>query len=135
MDIFRFLEKMNEGDFRFIDNMSDEEVKSIAPFVLLMWANGAKSNKEYHVVLTDNLCNTKVFQLHNHPRLLLKLFFAANGGIDNTRYSFVKTVSKEESATIKIVAEYYKIGYDSAKDYMRLLTKEDIDRIKEEASQ
>ena len=35
-DLFRFLKEMNQGNFRYVDGMSEKETKAISPFVLLM---------------------------------------------------------------------------------------------------
>lgn len=125
-DIFAFFQAMNEGDFRYVDNMSDDEVKGISPYVLTMWVNGASTNNPEHVLLTNHVCNGRVFSLSNHPRLLLKLFVAANSGLGNDRYKFKKASSKKESKTIKWIAQHYQCGYHEALQYETLLDKKDL---------
>lgn len=131
VDLFGFLKNVNKCDFSSVDKFSDEEIKSLSTFVLMMWAHGAQSNTMVHNILTDRLVNPFVFSLSKHPRLLLKLFIEANGGIGNTRYKFVKSVSSEKSSEIKMVANHYRVGYETAKQYHALLSKEDITELKE----
>jgi len=128
-DLFKFFDKANSGDFSYVDRMTDEEVKKISPFVLLMWY--AKSNPHFHAILMDTNMNEYVFSLPNHPRLLLKLFIESNSIGDGTKYEFVKSVSKNESETIKAIANRYQVGYDAAKQYHELLDEESIKEIKE----
>jgi len=130
-DLFKFLDKMNAEQYDYIDRLSEEDVKKLNTFMLLGWINGAQQNRAAHVLLTDEFVNDKVFSLHKHPRLLLKLLIAANGNIDKTRYQFEKFVSSEKEKEIKQIAKYYKIGYSTAKQYARVLPKEDIETIKE----
>ncbi len=130
-DLFAFFDAMNRGRFSDIDKMTDEEVKSLSGFVLLMWCHGAKSATENHVIMTDWYCNDMVFSLSRHPRLLLKLFVAANCDMGSTRYGFIKSVTREESSVIKMVAKHYECGYNEAKDYVRILRKEDLNELKE----
>lgn len=130
-DLFKFFDKLNEGDLSYVDQMTDDEVKAISPFVLTMWMSGATSNNIEHVILTDTYCNDKIFQLSKHPRLLLKLFMSANEGIGRDRYKFEKSVTKEESAVTKLIARHYQCGYNEAKQYKRLLSEKDLKELKE----
>lgn len=128
-DLFAFFDAMNIGDFQFVTNMTDEEVKKISPFVLLMWQ--ATSDTETHVVMTNNFCNEHVFGLAKHPRLLLKMFIASNQGLGDSRYKFKKSVSSEQSASIKLITKYYNITYNHARDYLPMLGKDDIKELKD----
>lgn len=130
-DIFAFLNAMNSGDFRYVEEMSDEEVKSLSPFVLSMWANGAKSNTGIHVWTTDAYCNDKIFSLTRHPRLLLKLFVAANSEIDNTRYAFQKSVQTSNKKKVEVLCKVYDIGVTEAQIMLELLTEEELKEAEE----
>lgn len=129
-DLFGFLRKMNEGDFRYVDRMGEEETKKLSPFVLLMWCNGAERSAPEHTVLTNTYVNEYVFPLGRHPKLLHKLFVAANGGVSNTRYKFKKSVTKEEVETIRAISYYYQCSYREAKDYASILKEKDIEEMK-----
>lgn len=131
-DIFKFFGKMNRGEYSFVDTMSDDDIKSMAPYVVLCWCHGAQTNTAEHVILTDTYCNNAVFRLYKHPRLLLKLFVHANSGLgDNTRYKFVKSVTKEETNLLKLIARHYDCGLREAKDIKRLLSEKDVEIIKD----
>lgn len=128
-DLFLFLRKANEGDFQYVDRMTDEEVKAIQPYVLLGWGMGAEENNEIHTIMTDLLMNDKVFGFYRHPRLLLKLFIAANCGIDHTRYSYEKSSTSKDTKEIKEIAAYYDCGLREARDYAKILDADDKKQI------
>lgn len=130
-DLFKFFDKMNAEQYDYVDHLPDDDVKKLNAYMLLQWINGAKSNSAAHVLLTDEFVNDRVFSLYGHPRLLLKLLIAANGGIGNTKYGFMKSVTKEKEKEIKQIAKYYKVGYSTAKQYAAILPEEDIEAIKE----
>lgn len=131
-DLFGFLKKMNQEDYGYIDRMSDEEARDLAPFVLLMWANGAQGpNAHIHILLTDMYCNPYVFSLGRHPKLLLKLFVAANGGIDNCRYQFVKSGPTKESKDLYAICQFYDCGMTDARQIKRILSDEELKDIVE----
>lgn len=125
-NLFQFFDAMNNENYDYIDKMTDDDVKKISPFVLLMWANGAVDNNHIHTILTDMYVNPYVFSLSKHPRLLLKLMVSANGGIDSTRYKFKKSVTKEQSNLIKTIANHYRCGYNEAREIKELLSENDI---------
>lgn len=124
-DLFKFFDKANKGEFSYVDTMSEEEMKAISPFVLLGWGLGAQSNNEIHTIMTDAYMNDKVFSLGRHPRLLLKLFIAANSEIDNTRYKYVKAGGSKSTKDVEAIARYYNCGLHEARDYARILDEEE----------
>lgn len=130
-DIFKLFEAINRGDYDYIDALTDEEVKAFSPVVLLMWMHGATSNPETHVTYTNEYVNPFVFSLQKHPRLLLKLFVAANSGMGNTRYKFVKSTTKNDSLIYRHIAKHYECGYDQAKEIKELLSDDDIKELTE----
>lgn len=133
MPLFNFLTEMNKGNFSYVDDLSDEDVKKLSPYVLSMWVGGATdASRPYRTIATANVCTPYVFSLSKHPRLLLKLYVAANGGIsDGTRYKFHKSVSKNTEKTIMLFARYYECGWDDAEVFMSMATDERIKQIHE----
>ena len=129
--LFDFLKAANRGDFGFLDRLSDEDLKEIQPFVVLGWLHGAKDNRDAHTILTDVYVNETLFTLHRHPRLVLQTMIAANSGIDNTRYEYVKSTSKKETSRVIAVANYYSVTTSEAKDYINILDKKEVDKIVE----
>lgn len=125
-DLFKFFGKANNGDMRYVDKMTDEEVKGIAPFVLLGWGMGAETNEGIHAIMTNEYMNDKVFSLGKNPRLLLKLFVAANCDIDNTKYRYIKSKTANKTKEAEAIARYYQCGLREAKDYAKILGEDDI---------
>ena len=129
-DMQSFLKHMNNEDFVYVDEMSVEEVKKISPYVLLMWCQGAKKNRNIHTILTNTYCNPYVFSMAKHPRFLLKLFVAANGGIDDTHYSFVKPAfGSTKTSEVSKIAKYYQVSYRVAKEYIDTMDIDEKERI------
>lgn len=128
-DIFQFFSKMNAGDISFVDEMTEEEVKKLSPYVLLMWTATDKSARPFHVLSTAHVVSDKVFSLQKHPRLLLKLFIAVNGGISNTRYAFSKQARVKNDPSVKNIALFYGVTETDAAEYKSILSASEIDKI------
>lgn len=128
-DLFTFFKKANAGDFGYVDSMTDDEVKAISPYVLLGWSMGASTNNAIHVIMTDSVMNDKVFGMSKHPRLMLKAFIAANCGIDNARYKYVKSGGSKANKETQTIAKYYQCSLREARDYARILTDDDKKQI------
>jgi len=129
-DLFKFFDHMNRGDYDYVDSLTEDEVKGLSAFVVLMWVNGAEgSNAPYHVLLTDMYCNPYVFSLSRHPRLLLKLLVAANSGMGNTRYAFKKNGIKNHTKELYAISRLYQCGMHEAKQYHEILNADEIEEI------
>ena len=48
--------------------------------------------------------------------------FAVNSGMGSPRYQFKKSVTKQETKSIKAIANFYDCTYDDAKGYLDILT-------------
>lgn len=131
VDIFAFLGAMNDGNYDYVDDMSDVEIKSLSPYVLTMWVNGVTRNAPEHILMTENLVNNKVFSLSNHPRLLYKLLIAANIDQDNPRYKFKKCGGKKSEKILTYICQHYGCGMGEARQYVNLLDEESVKELEE----
>lgn len=131
VDIFQLFGKMNHGDYKWVMALTEEELKSVSVYVLLMWIHGVDRNESAHLILTTQYVNHYVFHFQKHTRLLLLLLFAVNSGMGSPRYQFKKSVSRRESKAINAIASFYECTYDDAKGYSDILSKEEIDEMVE----
>ena len=126
--LFTFLKKANDGDLDYVDTLTDEEMKTISPFILNGWVIGASSDNAARTILTDQFLNSKTFSLYKHPRLLLKLFVSANAGFGNCRFAYKKPRSKSGVKKSEVDAIMWAAGCTNkeAVAYMRILSPEAI---------
>lgn len=129
-DLFLFLDKMCDGDHKYISELTDDNVKNLNPFTLSMWVNGVQKERETRVVLTDLCCNPYIFSLYKHPRLLLHLLSVANEG-NRSKFKFKKTGVSSKSKILGYICKYYACGLTEAKDTLETLSEEDIEELKE----
>lgn len=125
MNIQHVLSRVNAGDYEFFQNMTDDEVKELSPYVLTLWLRGARTNRREHTIMTEIFVNRKLFQLQKHPRLLYMLACHANSGMGDSRYSFEKDV-KLKSKPIKLIMRELECSHDAALMYEGLFTDDDI---------
>lgn len=129
VDIFDFFKHMNNEDYDYVDQLSDEEVKGLSAYVLMMWVLGASKNKEARIILTNEQVNQYVFSLANHPRLLLKLLVSSNG-LGPSHYKFTKVDGSSGTSDVQVVSKHYNVTEKDAKDYLKILPKKDVDELK-----
>lgn len=128
LDIFKLLKHIDNGDYDFVDTLSDDELKAFTPYVVQTWLYGSYDNKELRTVLLNELCNSLTFSLQKHPKLLYKLFCNASG-FGETNHYFPKAISKtKKPLTVKLLKSHYVIGDNEANDMLSLY---DSDGIKE----
>ena len=127
VDIRKLLNDMAGGKMSAIDKLSEEELKSVSPYVLQMWIKGADSNVNYRMVYTNAFANHYMFALGHHPKLLYKLLCYANDLNESTRFYFQKrTKAKSTNFTVGTLMKFYEMDERHAIDIMPILTSHEV---------
>lgn len=124
IDIFEVLAKIGDGDRKYFDDLTSTQKKSLAPIVLLRWLTGVRSTQQ--IKYLNTFVNPLVFKLHQHQDLLLKLMMASTTE-KNQRCKWIKKRSNEKvSMSLDVVQRYYKCNEREAKDYLPLISADDL---------
>lgn len=128
VDLFEALNKINIGDIDWFDNLTEEEVKSLSPYIMLLWIKGAQKNNLAHIIMTNEYSNPFIFNLDkNHRKLLYKLLCYSNNFNDKTRYNFRKSDKKQ--ININAISWYYQENREKSKEIFHLLSEKDMSEI------
>lgn len=118
---------MSGGKMSAIDKLTEEELKSVSPYVLQMWVKGATSNLDYRMLYTNEFVNPYIFTLSDHPKLLYKLLCYANDLNEDVRFYFQsRKKTKSTNLTLKTLMAYYKMDERHATDIIPVLSPDDI---------
>lgn len=126
IDIFKILEKLNQKDRKFFEELPEEDLKSLHPLVLMRWMSGTQDARQ--VFFLNELVNGMVFPLTKHKQLLLKLLMISGPG-KFRRYSWTKAKGKKTSNTPKTLAmvkQAYGYSTNHALDALKILSNEQI---------
>lgn len=130
LDIKRELAAVDQRNYDFYDNLSDQEKKEFSPYVLMRYTSnvdGDRDLQEWFLERTNELVNKDHWTLSkNHKALLWKLF--AGVGIGSKLYHpYLKASSKEKAVKIeKLLAELYPaMKLAEIKMMAKMMTKED----------
>lgn len=130
LDIKRELAAVDQRNYDFYDNLSDQEKKEFSPYVLMRYTSNVEGDRdlqEWFLERTNELVNKDHWTLSkNHKALLWKLF--AGVGIGGKLYHpYLKASSKEKAVKIeKLLAELYPaMKLAEIKMMARMMTKED----------
>lgn len=128
LDIIEVLNKIDDFSLDYFKQLTEEEKKSLPPYVLLQWLSNCKSEEQ--VLRINSLLNYYVFDLGRHPDLLYKLALLSSDGKPK-KYKWIKKGSrgKKYSTTIKILRKYYKCSSAAALEYIPLLSYEDVEEL------
>lgn len=111
LDIKRELNAVDTRNYKFYENLTDEEKKAFSPFILMRYTSnvqGGQELQEWFVETTNEYVNKNHWDLSkNHKELLWKLFAAT--GIGQTMYHQYMAAGKKEKANKieKLLAEIY----------------------------
>ena len=124
-NIFDVIGKLRKQDIDFFLELSDEQLKSIAPYVLMLWLSD--SNNKFQIDFLNDFVNKYVYSI-NDKRLLLLLLIASI--VDTkTRYRWTRKKAHTQNKLINLVVESYNVNKDTAKQYLTILTEEQIEQL------
>lgn len=133
VDIYKLLNGIANNKLDTLDKLSEEELKSVSPYVLQMWIKGADNNLNNRLVLTNEFANQYMFGLSDHPKLLYRLLCYANDFGQDTRFYFQKKKKRNSNNfKLKTIMKYFNYDENHASDIIPLLSIEDILTIGEE---
>jgi len=72
LNIFRVLNKIDRKDYDFYDTLTEEQQKSIPPFVIMKWGANVYDDPDiqaYYIRSANANCNENFFDLHRHKKL------------------------------------------------------------------
>ena len=86
LDIKRVLKAVDNKNYNFYSNLTDEERKELSPFVLMRFVSNVQGQdqdiEEWFVEMTNDFVNKNHWQLSkNHKELLWKLLAATGAGM------------------------------------------------------
>ena len=131
-NIFKVLEHITNGDYEWIETLSDGELKEVQPYVLQMWLKGANNNLDARLQMMNVTSNPYLFSLGNHKKLLYKLLCVANGFGISTRCTFKKSAKKTEpNRCLRLLSDTYDFGIMEARAALDVLSEEQLIEIAE----
>jgi hypothetical protein len=128
LDLFGLLSRLDRKDYHLWKSYNETERKEISPLIIMRWLSGTSDKRQ--IMFLNEIVNRVVFELGEHKELLLKLLAIANSG-QPRRYFWMsqKSSASEKRGAKRAVAvaeQYYTCSPIEAKQYLRLLTKEDV---------
>jgi len=131
LDIKRELRAVDQREYNFYDNLSDQEKKEFSPYILMRYVANVQLNEpdiqEWYLERTNEFVNKNHWTLSkNHKSLLWKLFASCGTGI-NCYHPYLKASSKEKAIKIeKLLLELYPaMKLEDIKIMAKMMTKED----------
>lgn len=111
LDIKRELGAVDQRNYDFYSNLTEEEQKAFSPYVLMRYTSNVQGDKdiqEWFVEMTNELVNKNHWDLSkNHKALLWKLFAASGAGV-NCYHPYLAAGKKEKANKIeKLLCEIY----------------------------
>lgn len=124
LDIFSVLESISKKR-RFYENLTEEEQKTVQPFVLMRWLTGCSSAQQ--VYFLNEFVNPYVYTLSKHKELLCDLLNVCTLG-RNQRYTWVPPPSNVKlfPNISQLISVAMECKITEATDMLFAFTDEDI---------
>jgi len=124
LNLFELLGAISEKNTGYYQNLTDEELKELQPFVIMRWLTGTSSKRQ--VYLLNAVVNPFVFDLGQHKQLLFYLLTLCTQHAQ--RYNWIKPPSSKRlgKLAVTVLCDYFKYTKRQAIDAAKLLQSEDI---------
>ncbi len=73
LNIHRVLSAIDTRDKNFYSNLTADERKGFAPWLVMRWLSGTQANTEHYLLMTNDVVNCNFSDLTKHPELQWKL--------------------------------------------------------------
>ena len=131
MDLFKeVLPAIDKGDTRWVENLSDAELKEVAPFVVMkfMSASNTKGMEDYHILAVNEIVNKRFWELNEHKELQMLLL--AICGTGKRQYHYFPGASKTDGKLFKFFHKIHPLWkMDEIEMFIELSTKEELIQI------
>ena len=128
LDLFGLLSKLDKKQFHIWNNYNESERKEISPLIVMRWLSGTSDKRQ--IVFLNEIVNKVVFNIGDHKELLLKLLAVANSGVPRRYYWMAQKSSASEKRgakrSVAALEQYYQCSPKEAKEYLKILEKEDV---------
>lgn len=134
LDIKRELNAVDQKNYNFYDNLTDEERKVFSPYILMRYTastQGDRAIQEWFVEMTNEMVNKHHWDLSkNHKALLWKLFAATGAGV-NCYHPYLAAGKKEKANKIeKLLCDIYPATkMAEIKMMAKMMTKKDKEEL------
>lgn len=132
LNIFDFLKKIDNQEFSFYQELSDEDKKQVAPLVLMRWMSNTWDEKihRYYVQAVNEVVNKNFWDLSLHKDLQMRLLFMTGlGKAVGHRWVKTKQMNKQESKNFNIIKKYFDCSDEEVEILESQLSKEEINDI------
>ena len=134
LDIGRELRAVNQRDYDFYKNLTDDEKKAFSPFILMRYVSNPQTDSEtYEFVLdrVNELVNKNHWELSKgHKAILWQMFASCGLGVD-LKYTYLKAGGKEKANKIERLLEeiYPAMKLSDIKVLSSLMDKKDKEEL------
>ena len=130
LDIFWLLGQIDRKNYNLWNELTDEQRKEVAPYVLTMWLNGTDEFEQLFKLGT--IAAPCVFDFGSRPELMLKVLTACtSGGPKRYEWCAPKNTKKKKLA-VELIAKQYHMPLRHAEEMLPMFTNEELEELAKE---
>lgn len=128
-DIFKVLTEIDKRNFDFFKSYDEKKFNELQPYTLLRWLSSVSTgNSEHYILKTNEIVNTKLFQLTEHKELLLNMLCSCGIG-SWTKHSWIPIKKEKIDKDETLIKSFYKLSDEEWNVKKTIITKEDKEEI------
>ncbi len=127
LDVFELLKEIDKGNYDYFDNLTQEQINSFSPLVVMRWMSGTDDEKQ--ILRLNTILNPRIFNLAKHKELLYKTLCVCSSK-KYKRYTWMKVVNAKKNENgneiLQIIAKYYSTSIKDSKQIQKIITVSDF---------
>lgn len=128
-DIFKVLTEIDKRNFDFFKNYDEKKFNELQPYTLLRWLSSVVTgNVEHYILKTNEIVNTKLFQLSEHKELLLNMLCVCGIG-SWTKHSWIPIKKEKSDKDETILKTFYKLSDEEWEVKKNIITDDEKNEI------
>ncbi len=137
LPLAQVLNALDRRDKKFYENLSDEDKKAFAPYIMLRYASNVEGDKfftEHYLTTTNELVNINYWALSKHPKLQW-LLFSMVGAYSPQRHPWLKgpgRKGKKSEVQTALQTMYPAAKLEELELLESTLTKEQVKKLLDE---
>jgi hypothetical protein len=130
-NIFKVLSAIDLKDYKYFDNLTEEQQKEISPYLLLRWNSTVHGNNDiskYYALSSNSFINENFWDYSNNKKFCWLLLCASSPGIGKQKHYWLGSAKgKNDSKLKKILLELLPNKKENDIDLMlKINSKEEI---------
>lgn len=115
------------GNVEYFNHLSDNDLKSISPYLFMLWGIGINIDRDFHNIALNEYVNKHFFSISSkHKKLLIALLCKSLYEPGAKLNYIIKKHQNNKKVSVDVIMETYNYNINHAKEALELLSVDQL---------